>query len=264
MLGQKQESPWHGLQSELAKARAATLTTGTRQNRAHAWFFVQSSVAKHAADAEPQSGEAAQVSSHLRPARRKQEQMIVFLHSLERCQVGIIRSVWRRAVHKAGSKQTRTQRATRPSPCALPLASCVAVRVLQMTEGAPGRFFLCSLLQCFLLDSVGTVLCELTDSDVQDQDDGARTVYLLPDKSLEALRAIKEKPELWKNPSKQVVKQLQDNQAEVKAESRTFVASSFSRSLKGTENLQNFLMLLPAVYKESGREILDDAGNFES
>ena len=139
--------------------------------------------------------------------------MIVFLDSLERCQVGIIRSVWRGAVHKAGSKQTRTQQATRPSPCALPLASCVAVRVLQMTEGAPGRFFVCSLSQCFLLDPVGTVLCELTYSDVQDQDDGARTVDLLPDKSLEALRAIKEKPELWKNPSKQVVKQLQDDQA---------------------------------------------------
>ncbi|CAE7696257.1 unnamed protein product [Symbiodinium sp. CCMP2592] len=268
--GVKLQSSYHRLQHELALARAACQTEGSRQSRLATWRTTQ----KHCI-AEVQSKKAADQDmplldlTHYKPANHPEYQVILFVDEHKSLQIGMVCSVWRGAVLKkqaqAGktSAVTRRMRATKPATGPLPSSSCAKIAVTLLTKCADQAFFACSLSPTLLLDPVGRAVGEIKCNWSKSKPD--RWLVQLDKAALEAWDHLSKNKELLNSklhaePIKGV---SSTTTAEIAGPSKILNYNDFSRTLSGTKQIEAFMGHLPRLYKEQAElEILDESGKF--
>ena len=248
-----QSSGWHKMEHELALARQASLSNGTRQTRAAAWRVVQSKI-EEAVKCPKTDGKLISAITHYVPEKEDVRQVVVFkLAGDASLNFGIIKSVFRGSVTKKNGEASRKMRVSKLAVNPLPAGSVSRVIVQCLTKYSGHSFFACGLSPDYLLDPAQHILGEIKVGSFKCT--AEHTLLSVSDATLEAVERLKEQPSLLKPVT--ISLPIPDVGESVPGKGKIWTWMDFTRQLQGTYAIQRWMRDLPSLYEAAEIPLLN-------
>ncbi|CAE7258474.1 unnamed protein product [Symbiodinium sp. CCMP2592] len=255
-------SAYHALQHELALARHATSTDGSRQSRMRTWMSTTASLfamlEKHD-DGDWQIRRAERLKTGTGPSA----QVVVFKDhdpatGLVTLSLGQLRTIFRGATVRTKDDGPRKLRSAKPVVQSLPLTSVARCRILRLSKLSEHHYYYSAFSEMLMVDPLGTVVGEVRVREMQEK--FGKTVLAFGDRAMRGFHT-------WQQNAAELLKSLKDpvvpaeSPAEIApavVQSRMYSWNDFSRTAAGTKCIKEFMETLPLLYEAKEKPILTD------